>query len=500
MKGVELYGRVRRFVMVEGHSQREAARHFGLDRATVAKMLAHSVPPGYRRRQPPLKPKIGPYQGVIDAILTADQQEPRKQRHTAKRIWQRLRAEHAFTGGYTIVKDYVQHWKDQRREAFVPLLHEPGHAQVDFGEAVVEIAGERVKAHFFAMDLPHSDAGFVVAYPAETTEAFCDGHVQAFAFFGGVPRSILYDNTKIAVARILGDGRRVHSRTFSELVSHYLFADRFGRVRKGNDKGNVENLVKYAQRQYFTPIPQAASWEDLNRQLRERCTQRMADRVRGEGGQTIAERFGRDRAAFLATPPTAYDACDHEPGHARSTALVRYCTNDYSVPVAYAHRAVLIRAYVHEIVIAVGAQVIARHPRSYEREDVIYDPLHYLPLLERKPGALDQAAPLARWELPEAFLTLRRLLESRHGRAGKREFIQVLRLLETFSAEQVQRAVLDALRLCAISYDAVKHLLLAALEQRPARLDLDAYPHLPSAEVLCTRPADYNTLIAKGVP
>ena len=159
---------------------------------------------------------------------------------------------------------------------------------------------------------------------------------------------------------------------------------------------------------------------------------------------------------------------------------MRYRTNDYSVPVAYAsHQEVWIRGYVHEVVIGCGAGIIARHPRSYDREDMVFDPIHYLALLEHKIGALDQAAPLAGWELPDAFPTLRRLLEARMGKAGKREYVQVLRLLETFDLEVLHGAVKDALRLGAIGYDAVKHLVLCRIERRPPKLDLDIYPYLP---------------------
>src|SRR5271170_4251135 len=217
MKGVELYGQVRRAVYVEGLSRREAARRFGIDPRTVAKMLAFSVPPGYRRSRPPARPKLDPFVGIFD----------------------RLRDEQGYSGGITVVKDYVHERRQRSREMFVPLRQDPGHAQVDFGEALAVIGGVKQKIHFFAMDLPHSDGCLVQAYPAETTEAFCDGHNISFEFFGGVPRSILYDNTKLAVARILGDGRRLRTRVFSELQSHYLFADRFGRPGKGNDKGKV---------------------------------------------------------------------------------------------------------------------------------------------------------------------------------------------------------------------------------------------------------------------
>ena len=302
----------------------------------------------------------------------------------------------------------------------MPLSHSPGHAQADFGEAMAVIGGALRKIHFLAFDLPHSDGCFVAAYPAETTEAFCDGHNAAFAFFGGVPRSILYDNTKLAVARILGDGKRQRTRVFTELQSHYLFEDRFGRPGKGNDKGKVEGLVGFIRRNFLVPVPRAESFAALNDALAEQCRRRQAARLRGHK-ETIGERLERDRQVLLPLPPAPYDACDKRPGRASSLSLVRYRSNDYSVPVAYGHREVLIRGYVDEVVISCGAEVIARHRRSYDSEDLIFDPLHYLPLIEQKIGALDQAAPLAGWDLPEAFITLRRLLEARMGKAGKRE-------------------------------------------------------------------------------
>ncbi len=184
MKAVDLYARVRRACHVDGMSQRQAAQVFGIDPKTVAKMLRFSVPPGYRRSKPPARPKLDAFTGAIDRILEEDQGRPRKQRHTARRIFQRLKAEHGYAGGETIVKAYVRERRLQGREMFVPLVHPPGHGQADFGEAVAVIGGEERKIHFFCLDLPHSDACFVKAFPAETTEAFCDGHNAAFAFFG----------------------------------------------------------------------------------------------------------------------------------------------------------------------------------------------------------------------------------------------------------------------------------------------------------------------------
>src|SRR5664279_5577362 len=214
---------------------------------------------------------------------------------------------------------------------FIPLAHAAGTAQADFGEALVIVGGEERKAHYLAIDLPHSDDCFVMAFPAETTEAFLEGHVQAFAYFGGVPTSILYDNTKLAVARILGDGTRQKTRAFSELQSYYLFAEKFGRPAKGNDKGKVEGLVGYARRNFMVPIPRFNSWEEFNAYLGEQCRKRRERRLRGHT-ETIAERFERDRARMLPLPSTAYEACEKLTVRVTSLSLVRYRGNDYSVP------------------------------------------------------------------------------------------------------------------------------------------------------------------------
>ena len=497
MYRVELYAEVRRSVYVEGLSERAAARRFGLARETVRKMLRYRLPPGYRRTQPIRCPKLDAFTGIIDQILRDDQHRPKKQRHTAKRIWERVRAEHAFTGGYTIVKDYVREKRLGGHEMFVPLAHPPGDAQADFGEALVVVAGVACKAHYWVVDLPHSDDAFVKAFPAETTEAFCDGHHAAVRYCGGVPRRLVYDNTKLVVAKILGDGTRQRTQVFSALQSHYVVDDRFGRPGKGNDKGKVEGLVGYARRNWFVPIPRVASWDALNADLERQCRDRRGRRLRRHA-ETIGERFARDRHALLPLPEVPYDACDTRPTRVTSLSLVRDRRNDYSVPTASGHREVLVKGYVDHVVIVCGGDAIARHPRSYEREALIFDPLHYVALLERKTGALDHAAPLAGWELPAEFLRLRRLLEARLGKPGTREYVQVLRLLEDFQRSHVRGAIRDALALGVIGFDAVKHLVLCRIEHRPPRLDLAQSPHLPAARVTTTAAADDLTLLGVG--
>ena len=253
-------------------------------------------------------------------------------------------------------------------------------------------------------------------------------------------------------------------------------------------------MVGFIRRNFLVPVPRVESIEALNDDLAGQCRRRQAARLRGHG-ETIGERLARDREALLPLPPAPYDACDKRPGRVRSLSLVRYRDNDYSVPVAYGYREVVIRGYVDQVVIGCGAEEIARHRRSYEREDLVFDPLHYLTLIERKIGALDQAAPLVGWDLPEAFATLRRLMEARMGKAGKWEYVQVLRLLESFRLAEAEAAIGDALKLGAIGFDAVKHLVLCRIERQPPRLDLDVYPYLPKARVATTSARSYMRLL-----
>lgn len=494
MFSVELYVKVRRAVMVDKCSEREVAKRFGIHRKTVKKMCQYAVPPGYRRKGEAISPKLAPFTGIIDAILEADKQVHVKQRHTALRILERLREEHGFTGQYTIVRNYVYKVATRHKEMFMPLAHLAGHAQVDFGEADGYIAGRKVRFHYFCLDLPHSDGCFVKAYPTEDTESFLDGHIAAFAFLGGIAQSILYDNTKIAVAKICGGDKRLRTKEFAELQSHYLFDDKFGRPAKGNDKGNVEGLVGYSRRHFMVPLPVADSFETLNAKLLDGCIKRQRATLRGQT-ETIAERMKRDRAAFMPLPNGTFDASHKVSTRVSSQSLVRYRNNDYSVPVEYGHREVLVKGYVDRVEVCLGNQIIARHARCYGKEEFIYNPLHYLALLEQKPRALDQAAPLQEWMLPDVFERLRRVLEARMETRGRKEYIQVLRLLENFSMAQVEAAIKHAFGLGTLGFDAIKHLILCAIERRPLKLDLSLYPYLPTANVESTEPRAYLSLL-----
>jgi transposase len=474
---MEKWCEIRQRVLRDGESIRQIQRETGLHFETVKKILTHPSPPAF---QTPgrAKPKLGPYLDQIAAIIEADQELPRKQRHTAKRIFERLR-ESGYKGGYTQVTDAVRELKRRGGEVFVPLVHAPGEAQVDFGFALVKMAGQLIKTAFFALALPYSDAMFIVAYPRECTETFQDGHVRAFRFIEGVPTRIRYDNARTSVIQITGSHSRKLTDGFLELQSHYLFDARFCRVGRPNEKGVVEGIVKFARLNYFVPVPEVESFEELNRYLEERCREDLNRRLRGQKSPK-AELLKEDQAAFLELPP-AFEACRQSSTRVDKLSLVRFDCNDYSVPVRYAHLEVTVKGSVDRVRVCRKDQVLAEHDRLWDKEEIAFEPLHYLELLERKPGALDQAKPLAEWSLPECFHQLRNRLETQEQRWGTREFIRVLRLLEKYSMVRVERAVHQALKLRHCHRDVVAQYLYE--EEPVTSFSLQGREHLKGVYV-----------------
>ncbi len=292
---MEMWTEIRRKVLIEGASKRSIRRDYRISAEALEKILAHPEPPGYRQSVPRPKPRLGQFLPVIDEILEADKTAPPKQRHTAKRIYERLRDEYGYTGCSSQVRAAVSRSRHYSKEVFVPLSHPPGHAQFDFGEAMVVIAGLEVKAALAVMTLPYSDAYFVSAYPRECTETFQAGHVAAFEFFGGVPVRTRYDNTSIAVKKVMGRERELTSE-FLRLESHFLFDHHFCRVGRGNEKGHVETHVGYARRNLLVPVPRFSSFSEMNEYLAACCYADLFRRVRGKP-ETKAERLEVDQAA-----------------------------------------------------------------------------------------------------------------------------------------------------------------------------------------------------------
>ena len=493
---MDFWVEVRRYVLFEGHSKRSACVKFGIHWKTLQKILDHPEPPGYRRRASGQR-KIDKFLPIIHQILVDDRQSPPKQRHTTQRIFEVLRDNHGFDGQLTIVKDAVRAWKRIHAETYVPLRHPMGEAQVDFGVAQFWLNGELTKAALFVMSLPYSDAVFIRAYPRECTEAFQDGHVRAFAFFGGVPTRISYDNSRIAIKKLVGPRKRELTDGFLRLQSHYLFDEHFCLVRRANEKGHVENLVGYGRRNFLVPLPRARSFDELNAHL-ERCCVSEWDRcLRGKDG-TKGQRLEEERPVFKSLPDEAFEARRVELRQANSLSLVRFDRNDYSVPVAWAHHGLTVVGDVQTVRVMQADQMIAEHPRDWGREQVRYDPVHYLALLERRPGAFDVARPLAQWDLPVGFGILRRKLEADWGSQGTRQFITVLRLLEQASLGQLKQAVHKALELGTITPDAVKVILEGQREQPVALFSLDGRPHLGGVYVARPDLSAYGRLLQGG--
>jgi transposase len=496
---MEFWKEVRRQVLTNELSKRAACTKYSLGWHTLKKILAHAEPPGYRCSQPRKKRKLEPFLPIIYQILQDDRQAPKKQRHTAKRIFERLRGEHSFQGGKTAVKDAVRAWKQVHQEVFLPLSHPPGEAQVDFGAATVKLGGAETKVSLFVMTLPYSGAIYVQAFPRECTEVFLEGHRRAFEFFGGVPRRISYDNLAIAVIEVLKGRERKLTKEFLRLQSHYLFQEHFCLVRRANEKGHVERLVGFARRNFLVPVPQVDSLEVLNRQLREHCLADLAEWTRGKSAPK-SELLQEDQAAFLPLPKQSFEARQVVDRTASSQSLVRFDDNEYSVPVLYAHRKLIVVATVEEVRLVYEDRLVAKHPRCWDRERTFFEPIHYLALLERKPGGIDYARPLENWQLPECFALLRRRLEAADTQRGTRSYIRVLRLLEKFSLAQLAAAVEYALDIDVIDADSIRTIVEHRSDQPVKLFPLDGRPHLAHVRVETTDVSSYQALLGEVTP
>lgn len=491
---MEQWARVRRKILVDGQSKRSVMSEEGLHWESLQKMLSHSRPPGYRRVSKRVR-KIDAYVEWIRQIMETDREVPRKQRHTAKRIFDRLKTERGYCGGYTAVKEVVAEIKVMKSEVFVPLSHHPGEAQVDFGHALVSVNGSLRKCPFFVMSLPYSDAFYVQVFERECTETFWEGHVRAFRYFEAVPSRISYDNSTVAVAQMLGGRQRKLTDGFLQLQSHYLFEEHFCLAARGNEKGVVEGMVRYTRSNFLVPVPQVRSLDELNARLEQSCRDDLKRRLRGQG-QRKAELLIEDVAAMRQLPCVAFEASRVQATRASNLSLVRFDCNDYSVPVRCAHREVVVKGDCESVRIYHQDQLIAGHRRIWEKEQVRFDPVHYLALLERKPGALDFARPLEGWGLPQCFGTLRRRLEADHGSDGSKEYIAVLRLLENHPLARLKVAVNAALDLGCARKELIEQYLYGD-DHEAGVFQLDGHQHLKVVKVSCTDPGDYTSLLSE---
>jgi transposase len=476
---------VRRSVIRGGMSIRAAAREFGIDRRTVRKMVENPAPPGYRPTRPRLKPKLGPYLAKIEQIVSEDESAPPKQRHTARRIYERVRDEAGYEGSYQQVRVYVAQLKARPKECFVPLESVPGEGEADFFEAWSIIEGRRMRVHVFVLELAFSGVWFARAYPAENAESFADGHVSSFEFFGGIPSRIVYDNPGYAVKRekggLKGRERRL-TDSFAELCSACLFEPVFAAPSSGNEKGSVERRVRTVRSGAFVPLPVAASFDELNQKLAALAT----------SNRDRAERFEKEASQLL--PLVQYKPARLAQVKVDRLALVHFDSSSYSVPFELCARSLLVRATPFRVEISNAGTTVARHARSIERGRVVTELAHYIGLLERKPRAASRAVPVVQAGLPLEFEAYRRRVADGTG-MGDRQFVAVLRLATIHGPLAVAGALSAAIAKgitdpAAIGLMCMKKEELPAVCTHPLRQGLRA----PSVE----RPplAEYTRLLA----
>ncbi len=502
MYPVSLRDEIRAWVLIQGKSQRAAARYFDVSRHTVAKLLQEEPAAQERRyqRKTPTSPKtpvrdlaLPHIQGWLKENEWLSRWAP-KQCWTAHRMWVELRKLDIPIGEST-VRLFVRELHKPTKPAYVPLDFTPGErAEFDFGQATIKVGGQVVKVPFLAGRLRFSGAMFVECFPTQRQEAFLLGQRHAFEFWGGVPRMVVYDNLKPAVLQILqGHSRREHD-VFLHFHSVYRFEALFANVRAGWEKGSVENLVGYARRNYLVPLPEGADLETINTDLRANC---LVDQQRIMAGRTdpIATRMALERTYLGPLPPHPPDLSPMVEVLVHSTGRVRFQTNDYSVPIQYVYQRLTLKADPFRVRLFAGEELVADHPRSYEKRQVIEDWRHYVPLLLHKSFAVPWASALRHGNLPASFEAARLDLVAQCSN-GNREFARLLELCLTHEVSAVEAALIQARAQESWSVDAVRQLLnFARTPEIPAPpLDPSRYPVYQGMTTLADLSA-YNRLL-----
>jgi len=430
----------------EGVSVRELSRRFHASRKTIRRALIDPGPWRYRESQARARPVMDGVAPMIRRWLEEDDCRPRKQRHTAKRVWERLRDEHGFQGGQSTVRQWIrENARPAMSRVTVPLAHDPGaEAQMDFGEAQAKIAGELRTVHLFCARLAHSARDVVVAYSREDRAAWLDGHVVAFTTWGGAPATIWYDNPS-QLGRLV-EGRFQPCDDFLALQSAYRFRAHHCTPAQGHEKGLVENLVGYQRRTYMVPIPDADTLSDLNALLAFRCAAEERRRRRGQV-QTVGERFLAERPLLAPLPARPFLPCTRHPVRATLQALVTFHQRRYSVPVEVAGRRLWLRAFAEHVEVWTQTRCVARHHREDGPGEPICDFWHYLPVLRRKPGAFANALPVRQARFAEEAGAVLRTLEVRHSdrRRAHREFLAICALAVDVEPVRWQAACAAAL-------------------------------------------------------
>ena len=428
---------------------------------------------GYKPREQQPYPVLGFYRKIIDGWLEDDKERPKKQRHTAVRIYNRLVQEHGFKGAETTVRRYVREAKLRlgvlSRQVFIPSDPQIGvEAEVDWGRCTAILGGRETPLKLFCMRSKYSGKHFVRCYPCERQQALFDGHIQAFAFFGGVFPVLIYDNLSTAVQKVFRGKKRILQESYDKFRAFYNFAPRFCNPGQGHEKGGIEGLVGYARRNYLVPVPRAENLAALNEKLLKDCLGYGSHRVSGRE-QTVNELYEVEKKHLIALPEIGFSNLETSGGKVDKYSTVIIDKNRYSVPTAYAYFKVRVVLYVDRVEIFYGNKRIASHQRLYNNNQWSLKPEHYLGLIQQRPQAFESARPIRQWRKSWPFC-LERLLErfcTKQGQTkGIKDFISVLMLYQDHDARAIESAVIKALSANVSSSQAVKHVLINSQEPR----------------------------------
>jgi transposase len=475
----------------EGLSQREIARRLHISRNTVRRYLKEEQVPNAIQRKKVYGSNQKPTDEVlrvlpiIDQWLQEDQHVWKKQRHTAARIYHRLVDEYGFQGSQSNIRRVVRNRRKLLKEVFIPLEFQLGQQfQFDWGEADVILGGQQHRIYLFCIQLSASRKRWVRAYLHEKQEAFLDGFVQAFEYFGGVPAQGLFDNLKTAVVKVLEGRDRLEQEAFQSLQAHYLFQAEFCNVRKGNEKGQVEGLVGYCRRNALVPVPHVSSLEELNELLFKWCeTSAIHDQV-PHSNQTIDQVWQKEKATLHPLPQQPFEACRLVHCDVSKLSTVTFDTNQYSVPCQYVGQRVWIKGFVDRVVISTPHQIIADHERCYEKSQLRLELDHYLEALLKKPRAVRDAKVMQLPQVPESLRHMHREMHHRFGAEGDRGFIRFLLLHRQHGMDVLVAATEKAREAGVYRYEGLHDIVLHITGEHPPEsslpddqvpIDLQAY-------------------------
>ena len=467
MIGVDKIGEIRRAYFEQHRPIKEIVRSLAVSRATVRKVVRSGSTEFKYERQVQPAPKLGGWVEILTELLERESKLPKRERRSTQRLYEDLRVR-GYDGAHDSVHRFVKAWRMERSrvptKAYVPMSFAPGEAyQFDWSHEAITLQGLPLTIKAAHMKLAYSRMPFVRGYFRETQELVFDAHDKAFEFYGGICRRGIYDNMKTAVEAIFVGKARQYNRRFLQMCSHHLIEPVACTPAAGWEKGQVENQVGNLRDRLFRPKPRVKSLIELNAWLLDQCIAYARGTKHPEfKHRTIWEVFEEERASLMELRGP-FDGFVEKAVRASTTCLISADRNRYSVEARAAGRMVLVRSHAERIVVLLGDEVVAGHPRSFRHDQIIYDPWHYLPVLMQKPGALRNGAPFKDWNLPPALSQVRAKLKSHDD--GDRQFVKVLGAVPDHGLEAVEAACAEALEAGIASGDVI--LTVLARRQQP---------------------------------